>query len=581
MNRRHFLQRNATVLRAPVAVVATGPVPAVASETAPAQTDPPEKVSRYANKTLPTGLARATSTLAPYAGPWGYAQAAHLLRRSLFGPTRTDILTAAGSNLTAVLNGLLTAPAAPAPPVSVSATDTSVAIGQTWTAQTFDQNFEGVRRTSLRDWWLGQMVGQGTSLAEKMTLFWHNHFVVELGNINDARMGYEYCRLLRQHALGNVKQLAKDVTVTPAMLRYLNGNQNTGGAPNENYGRELLELFTVGKGPLIGPGNYTNYTEADVQAAAKVLTGWRDKAAPVGSYFTASRHDATTKVFSAAFGNASIAPNGASEYQDLLNLIFQQAETARFLMRKLYRWFVYYVIDAQTETDIIQPLATLLIQNSFEVAPVLRALLGSEHFFDAANVGCLIKSPLDFTVGLLRQMEAGFPPASSVVAQYGMWNYLNGLTYVQQQTLGDPPNVAGWAAYYQTPQYHELWINAVTLPRRNQTTDLFIGNGYTRSGVKIVIDVLALTQSFPAATASDCNLLIDEFVRLMLPITLTANQLAFLKTALLPGLPDFEWTVEWQAYLAAPTNTAKKTAVASKLRAMLRALMGLAEYHLS
>jgi hypothetical protein len=121
----------------------------------------------------------------------------------------------------------------------------------------------------------------------------------------------------------------------------------------------------------------------------------------------------------------------------------------------------------------------------------------------------------------------------------------------------------------------------VTLPRRNQITDLLIGAGYTRNGVRIVIDVLALTQTFPAATASDCNLLIAEYVELMAPITLTANQLAFLKTALLPGLPDFEWTVEWQQYLAAPTNTAKKAAVTTKLQAMLRALMGLAEYHLS
>ncbi|UOQ98065.1 DUF1800 domain-containing protein [Hymenobacter sp. 5317J-9] len=549
---------------------------------ATAAQDPPEKVSRYANKVLPTGLSRATSTLAPYVGPWGYEQAAHLLRRTMFGPTRPDIQAAAASSLSAVLNGLLTAPVAPDPPVNVSTTDTSVPIGQTWTAQVFDQNFEGVRRTSLRDWWLGQLLGQGASLAEKMTLFWHNHFVVELGDINDARMGYEYCRLLRQHALGNVKQLAKDVTITPAMLRYLNGNQSTAGAPNENYGRELLELFTVGKGPLIAPGNYTNYTEADVQAAAKVLTGWRDQAAPVGSYFTASRHDGTTKVFSSAFGNARIAPNGANEYIDLVNLIFQQAETARFLVRKLYRWFVYYVIDAQVETDIIQPLATLLIQNNYEVAPVLRALLSSEHFFDALNMGCLIKSPLDFTVGLCRQMQIAFPTAAtSVVAQYGMWNYLNGVVALQQQTLGDPPNVAGWAAYYQTPQFHELWINAVTLPRRNQITDLLIGSGYTRNSVKIVIDPLALTLAMPAATASDCNLLIAEFVRLMVPIALTANQLTFLKSALLPGLPDFEWTVEWQQYQAAPTNTAKKAAVTTKLQAMLRALMGLAEYHLS
>ena len=573
MNRRHFLQRNAAVLNAPAAAVA-----------APVQQDPPETISRYANKALPTNLARTTSTLTPYAGTWGYAQAAHLLRRCLFGPTRPEILAAAGSTLTAVLNGLLTAPAtAPDPPVNVSATDTSVPLGQTWIGQVFDQNFEGVRRTSLRDWWLGQQLGQGTTLVEKMTLFWQNHFVVGISNINDARMGYEYVRLLREHALGNVKQLAKDVTVNPAMLRYLNGNQSVVGAPNENYGRELLELFTVGKGPLIGTGNYTNYTEADVQAAAKVLTGWRDQAtAPVGGYFTASRHDNTTKVFSAAFGNASIVASGATEYQALVNLIFQQVETARFIVRKLYRWFVYYLIDTQVETDIIRPLATILINNNFSIVPVLRALFSSEHFFDTLNVGCLIKSPLDFTVGLCRQMQVVFPTAAAnQVVQYGMWDYLYGLAYVQQQTLGDPPNVAGWAAYYQTPQYHELWINAVTLPRRNQTTDLFIGNGYTRSGVNIKIDVLALTQSLPAATASDCNLLIDEYAKLMLPIALTTTQLAFLKTALLPGLPDFEWTVEWQQYLAAPTNTAKKAAVTTKLQAMLRALMGLAEYHLS
>jgi uncharacterized protein (DUF1800 family) len=574
MNRRAFLHQNAAILSAPARQSASSTQP-------PAQPDgPAETISRFANTALPTGLARATSTLTPYTGPWSYAQAAHLLRRCTFGPTRAEILAAAGSNLTAVLNGLLTPPPPPGPPLNVSATDTSVPIGQTWTTQVYNPNFEGVRRSSLRDWWLGQLLTPGT-LTEKMILFWHNHFVVELNDINDARMGYDYCQLLRRHALGNIRQLTRDVTVAPAMLRYLNGNQSTAGNPNENYGRELLELFTVGKGPLIGAGNYTTYTEADVQAAARVLTGWRDQGAPVGSYFTASRHDNTAKQFSGAFGNASIAPNGAAEYQDLVNLIFQQAETARFLVRKLYRWFVYYAIDAQVETDIISPLAQVLVQNNYDVAPVLRALFSSEHFFDVLNVGCLIKSPLDFTVGLCRQMQMAFPPASNAATQYAMWTYLNSLSFVQQQTLGDPPNVAGWAAYYQTPQFHELWINAATLPRRNQMTDLFISTGYNRSGFRLIIDPVALTLSLPAATASDCNLLIAEFVQLMLPIPLTASQMAFLKSTLLPGLPDFEWTVEWQDYLAAPTSAARKAAVTTKLQAMLRALMGLAEYHLS
>lgn len=576
MKRRALLQPSLFAQRA----AALAPLAGASPATDP--TDPPEKISPYANKVLPALLSATSATLAPYAGAWGPAQAAHLLRRSLFGPTRGEIQAAAGSSLAATLDKLLAVPAAPAAPLNVSTADTTVPLGQTWVGQAFDQTLEGARRTSLRDWWLGQQLGQGTSLSEKMTLFWHNHFVVEFGDINSAQYGYEYVRLLRQHALGNIRQLAKDVTITPAMLRYLNGNASTAAAPNENYGRELLELFTVGKGPLIAAGNYTSYTEADVQAAAKVLTGWRDDATAVAGYFTASRHNTSTKQFSAAFGNAKIAPNGAGEYKDLLDLIFRQPAAAAFLVRKLYRWFVYYVIDAQVEIDIIQPLASLLVSSNYEVAPVLRALLGSQHFFDAANVGCLIKSPLDFTIGVCRQFELALPPASSPVAQYGMWDYLYAQALVQQQSLGDPPNVAGWAAYYQTPQYHELWINAVTLPRRNQATDLLLGtSGYVRNGFTLKADLVAWVQALPAATAADPNLLIAELAQLMVPLDLTANQLAFLKNALIPGLPDFEWTAEWSQFLSAPTNAAKRNAVALKLSAMARALAGLAEYQLS
>ena len=281
MNRRAFLSKPATTLAAPVAAVMARP--AIGSD------DPPgddETISRFANTSLPTEP-RSLAGIASYTGPWGYAQAAHLLRRCLFGPTRAEINTAASQTLTEVVDRLLTTPAAPAPPLNVSATDTSVPQGQTWVTEPFNQTFEGPRRSSLRAWWMGQLLGQGISLTEKMTLFWHNHFVIELGDINDARYGYQYCALLRQHALGNIRQLTEEVTVAPAMLRYLNGNQGTANAHNENDGRELLELFTVGKGPLIGPGNYTNYTEADVQAAAKVLTGWRDNTPPIAGYYTA------------------------------------------------------------------------------------------------------------------------------------------------------------------------------------------------------------------------------------------------------------------------------------------------------
>ena len=138
MNRRHFLHRNIAVLSAPARAERATPTAT--------QQDPPETVSRYANKVLPTFASRLTSTLTPYAGAWGEAQAAHLLRRCLFGPTRGEIQTAAASSLTAVLNGLLTAPATPGPPLNVAVTDTTVPIGQTWVGQAFDQTLEGVRR---------------------------------------------------------------------------------------------------------------------------------------------------------------------------------------------------------------------------------------------------------------------------------------------------------------------------------------------------------------------------------------------------------------------------------------------------
>ena len=572
MNRRALLPR----------LAAPRPAAAVASLLAPAL--PAPAAPHYAR---PAGPAGTTGTLAPYAGPWGATQAAHLLRRTTFGPTRAEIGAAAAASLSAVIGNLFSAAPVPTLPLNVSVSDTSVPIGQTWVGQPYDANFEGVRRGNLRSWWLGQLLDAhpgagGGALREKMTLFWHNHFVVEFLDINDARYGYEYVRLLREHALGNCRQLTKDVTITPAMLRYLNGNQSTAAAPNENYGRELLELFTVGKGPLIGPGNYTHYTEADVQAAARALTGWRDNATTVSGYYTAARHDNTARQFSAALGGGILAPTGATQYQGLIDLIFGRPETANFLARKLYRWFVYYDIDAQVEADIIQPLAALLRQNNFDVAPALRALLSSQHFFDPLNIGCLIKSPLDLTVGLIRQPATPMPPATAAATvPYSVYSYLLSAATTQQQTLGDPPNVAGWSAYYQTPQYNRQWLNAVTLPRRQQLADVLTGAGVTRAGFLLRLDPIGFVLSLPAANALNPNLVVAAFTELLLPLALTATQLAYLKNALIPGLPDFEWTIEWNDFLTAPTNAAKRQAVLTKLQGLLRALLGLAEFQLS
>jgi uncharacterized protein (DUF1800 family) len=556
------------------------------SKTAEAAFPPEEQQSAkpvdnpYANKILPN-VDRTTAGLEQYTGAWGVDQVAHLLRRTMFGTTKADVNAMMAHTLDELVEILLTDVAAPNPPLNVNSGDTAVPIGQTWVNVTTNSS-NSARNSSLTSWWIGLMLGQGVNLTEKMTLFWQNHFVSETDVVSDARFSYRQLALFRQYAMGNFKTLTKQVTIDGAMLRYLNGNTNTKTNPNENYGRELQELFTIGKGAEIAPGNYTNFTEADVQAAAKVLTGWRENGSSLTTYFTLSRHDTTNKQFSADYGNTVITGStdatGNAEIDALLTMIFNQNETANFICRKLYRWFVYYVIDATTETNVILPLANILRANNFEIKPVLRTLLKSAHFFDPVNVGCIIKDPIDLIVGMCRQFSVLFPDTSVLTKQYSMWSYLKTQSSNMQMDLINQPNVAGWPAYYQIPQYYELWINSDTLPKRNQFTDTLIRNGYTSGGYTLVADPIAFAQL--VSVPSDPNVLINEIAQLLFPIQITDNQKAFLKGTLIPGLPDYEWTIEWYDYLADPTNAAKKAAVKSKLQALFSFMMDMAEYQL-
>jgi uncharacterized protein (DUF1800 family) len=549
----------------------------------------PQGISEYANKALPK-FSRTSTGLEPYAGPWGANEAAHLLRRSMFGATRADIAAVLPKTPSDVVDMLLADLPLPDPPLNVNALDTGVPVGQTWVTAPYtdpnnpNYNPDSSRTTSLKAWWTGLMLNQGISIREKMVLFLHNNFVSESAVVSDSRLTYKQHALLRQFALGNFRELARLITIDPAMLRYLNGNTNTSSNPNENYGRELQELFTVGKGPEIAPGNYTYYTEDDVKAAARVLTGWRDRASTIDSYFTPARHDPNDKQFSAAYGNTVITgradATGANEVDDLIAMIFAQQETANNICRKLYRWFVYYVIDDAAESAVIGPLADILRSNNYELKPVLSALLKSAHFFDPANMGCMLKNPIDFVVGTMRQFSVVFPPATDLVSQYGGWDYVRSRGSAMQMNLVDPPNVAGWAAYYQEPQFYEIWINTDTLQKRNQFTDRFITtNGVSVNGVPIAIDPIAFADA--SSSPSDPTVLIDEAAQLLFAIPLTANQKAFLKDTLIPGLPDYEWTAEWTDYKNDATNVTKLAAVRGKLQALVKYMMNMAEYQLS
>jgi len=525
------------------------------------------------------------SSLAPYTGAWGREQASHLLRRATFGPTKAQIDAAVQDGLQATLAQLLANQPMPDPPVNPNnTTDPNVPIGQTWINAPYSltANLVGYRNQSLRAWTFGLMVNEGVSIREKMTLFWHNHFAVS--DVNDPKFLYRHITLLRGSAIGNFRQLVKDMTIDPTMLRFLNGNQNTRTAPNENYARELLELFTIGKGTQVGPGDYTNYTETDVIQMARVLTGWRDRGfnsnnpdVPLESYFTLNRHDLGAKQLSHRFDNVTISNMGENEYAHLVDIIFQKEEVARFICRKLYRWFVYYDISDTTEAEVIEPMAQLLIANNYNIRPALEALLRSEHFFDILSVGPMIKNPIDFVVGAFRQFAIPYSPVLS--RYYTAWNNLIRLTIPMQMEYFNPPNVAGWNAYYQEPTFYRTWINASTLAPRSRFTDTLATTGYVYNTVRHVVNVLELVQT--VSDPLDPVVLIREWSELLHPQPFAENQLTYLKEVLLPGLPDYEWTLEYNDYLNNPNDTNLRQAVESKLRNLLRAMLSLPEYYLS
>ena len=535
------------------------------------------------DEALPSGkykqLRSITSTTAPYTGTWSRTEAVHLLKRTMFGATKADVDHMLTLTVSQAVDELLnTVTTTPSPPVNnygtTSNPDPNIAFGSTWVNDVVNNN-AAARRGSLTGWWINNMLTQGRSLEQKMTVFWQNHFGTQLPVFGDARFGYKLLETLRTNALGNFQTLVNAVSVEPAMLVYLNGYVNTKNAPDENYGRELQELFTQGKGPN------SLYVQADVVAAARALTGWRITNSTVTSYFDSTKHDTNPKQFSSYYNNTVInnsTGGGASELADLVTMLLATNECAEYVSRCLYRYFVYYNIDSTIEANVITPMAAAF-RAGYDIKTVLSLLLKSEHFFDPLNMGCLIKPPVDHCVGTMRHFGVVFPNNTDIATQYYMWQYVAGYCNACGQELFNPPNVAGWPAYYQAPEFHELWINSDSLPYRQQFCDQFINAGTTKNGQTLVIDPLAYTASMP--NPSDPVALISDVLSYLLSMPVSATVQSYLLSVLLSGQStNAYWTNAWNAYVASPTNTSLQTTVLNRLRPFYQYIMDLPEYQL-
>lgn len=524
-------------------------------------------------------------SLTPYTGPWTKAEAAHLLRRTMFGPTNQQILDAVANGMNTTVTTLLQIPAV-SDPLSFHPDESIAAFGTTWVNSVYPtdpiqaQAVETARQWSLGGWIMERINTEQVSIAEKMCLFWQNHFAATAGF--DARATYDYHMLIRQHALGNFRQFVKDITIDPNMLLFLNGATNNVFSPNENYARELLELFTIGKGPQIGPGDYTNYTEDDVAAAAKILTGYyvdglrSDTLTSVSAVYNGILHDTSTKTMSAHFGSAVIPDNGANEYADLIDVIFQQNEVANFICRKLYRYFVCFDLTTNVETNVIPDMAATLVANNYDVLPVLTQLFTSEHFYDISVRGAIIRGPLDMLYSMFN--ATGTSPNFNLATDQEMLLNLYWFAEVMGQAYAAPPSVAGWPAYYQEPAFSKLWANSTILKTRFDVVYLVtILTGIPVNGDNLKLDALNFVDnlSFP----TDAPTVIDDMCDIFCPKGVDAVQKAILKSILTNGQPDFEWTLQYNEYLANPGNLTYSDPVRIRVEFVLARLFQMPQFH--
>jgi uncharacterized protein (DUF1800 family) len=384
--------------------------------------------------------------------------------------------------------------------------------------------------------WVRSMVEQ--SAKEKLTLFWHNHFVTRFEDYFCPSWMYTYHQLLQTYALGNFRDFVHEIGRTPAMLVFLNGVQNTRFEPNENYARELLELFTLGQD--------NGYTQADIVDTARALTGWNGfsvTCAPIT--YVPILHDPGPKTIFGQTGNW--------DYNDLHEILFTERtqQIAHHVCGKIYHHYVH----PQGGEAIIAGLAQTLIESNWELEPVFRQLFKSEHFFDEYNIGTQIKSPVDL---MLCTIKEGDYPINNEVE-----NLIVYAAYQLNQALFNPTDVAGWPG-------DRNWVNTNSISGRWQLSDYFIFAALENNPALLT----TFAQALVGENANNPELITQNIVDFLLPHGLDTPEAYAAATAV------FKWEVPQNYYDNGDWNLYWETA-SIQVALLMRHISRLPEFHLS
>ena len=317
-------------------------------------------------------------------------------------------------------------------------------------------NQSGKNQSYYKNIWQRQAFSNflNDGFRERITLFWSNHFVTEYYDYNRAPYLFQYHIKLQKHSLGNFKEFVSEIGLEPAMLLYLNGYSNRKQAPNENYARELYELFTLGEG--------NGYQSNDITETARALTGYNKYSDGNGSsiIFNSNTFDNGDKTIFGKTGNWG--------YQDVIDILFNEKKDliAKFICQKLYKYF----ISPKVENEIVNQLAATFVSNDFNLTPVYKLLFKSEHFFDTNSSNVLIKSPIDTFVFLQNDFEFDFPETF----QSNYLNYIKNKCVEMGQEIFKPVDVAGW-------QENHDWISTGTLPMRWEFLEYIIRRHWVKN----------------------------------------------------------------------------------------------------
>lgn len=403
--------------------------------------------------------------------PWNSRAAAHLYRRASFGASTAQLDDATSRGPQECVDRLL-----------------ETCKPENAETQAFDSQMasmaEGLLASepeALESWWLYRMLFTPAPLRERLTLLWHGHFATSAATVENTAMMLRQNQTLRHHALGQFEPMVQAISRDPAMLSYLNSTTNAKLHPNENYARELMELFCLGVG---------NYTERDIQETARCFTGWEIRR---GQYqFNKHQHD---------FGNKSIfGQTGKFDGDDAIRIILQQDAAPRFIARKLVN---YFCCDQPVSEGLTEPLADQLRQNDFHMEPVVRRILTSRYFYSQASIGRKIRSPVDLAIGMLRCLDGA-------VGTISLARELRPLG----QRVFFPPNVKGWEG-------GRHWINATTLIGRVNLATKILRDEDIRFGGSTLVNYFA--RHFSDPELSTPRQIIEFLTDLLVAVPLTAG----------------------------------------------------------